>query len=53
MLVFSENPIDNPVEVKGSRAFYSPDLIALELTHQCPNRCRHCFLNAGIGEEMK
>lgn len=33
----------------GSRNYWTPELIAVELTHNCPLKCKHCYLNAGTG----
>lgn len=44
----------NPIElkIKGSKQYWTPKHIAIELTHNCPLRCKHCFLNAGIGSNI-
>lgn len=37
---------------RGYSNLYTPEHVTLELTHNCPLKCQHCFLNAGIGKEM-
>lgn len=34
----------------GSKEYWTPEMISIELTHSCPLKCAHCFLNAGNGE---
>lgn len=29
--------------VRGSKDYYTPEHITLELTHKCPLNCKHCF----------
>jgi len=37
---------------KGIRDYYTPEHVTMELTHNCPLKCKHCFVNAGIGREI-
>jgi len=37
----------------GSKEFWIPDFIVLELTEECPLRCKHCYLDAGHGTTME
>lgn len=41
-----------PVSIRGSEEYYVPELVVLELTHKCPLKCKHCFVNAGVGPNM-
>lgn len=34
---------------KGSREYWTPEALAIELTHKCPLKCKHCYINAGEG----
>ena len=36
----------------GSKEYWTPDIISIELTHKCPLRCKHCYVNAGVGENI-
>lgn len=38
--------------LKGSTEIYTPDFVTFDLTHNCPLKCEHCFINAGIGKSM-
>ncbi len=51
---FTEVPPEqqNALTVFGSRDYWTPDIISVELTHRCPLRCKHCFLSAGNGALM-
>lgn len=40
------------VKIKGSESYFVPELVVLELTHKCPLKCKHCFVNAGTGPSM-
>lgn len=40
------------LNIVGSDAYWTPDTIAVELTKNCPLKCRHCYLNAGVGENI-
>ncbi|RFT67186.1 radical SAM protein, partial [Bacillus clarus] len=40
------------VEVRGSKNYFVPELVILELTHKCPLKCKHCYVNAGNGPSM-
>ncbi len=37
------------VPVIGSEYSWIPEYIAIDMTNNCPLRCRHCYLNAGQG----
>lgn len=52
---FSESPVKeaHKLVIFGSRDYWTPDLVSVELTHNCPLKCRHCFLSAGKGETMQ
>jgi AdoMet-dependent heme synthase len=39
-------------KIIGNKNYWTPDIISLELTHNCPLRCKHCYLNAGSTGEM-
>lgn len=52
LLSYSETPIKNPIEIKGSEEYFVPELVVLELTHKCPLKCKHCFVDAGSGPSM-
>lgn len=43
---------ETPVDIRGSKEYFVPDSMILELTHNCPLRCKHCYANAGIGSSM-
>ena len=36
----------------GSCDYWTPDVLAIELTENCPLRCRHCYVNAGKGATL-
>ena len=40
------------ITVQGNTTYWTPDAVVLELTHNCPLSCRHCFLDAGHGNSM-
>lgn len=44
--------IEKQLEVYGSKDHWSPSVVALELTHNCPLHCKHCYVNAGKGLDM-
>ncbi|OOM11959.1 antilisterial bacteriocin subtilosin biosynthesis protein AlbA [Clostridium saccharobutylicum] len=39
--------------IQGSNEYWSPSVVSLELTHKCPLRCKHCYINAGEGKNMQ
>lgn len=41
------------LECFGSKDYWTPDLVSVELTHNCPLKCKHCFLSAGKGKTMQ
>lgn len=45
------NPIS--IRVTGSRDYWTPDSVVIELTHNCPLSCLHCFLDAGRGSNLE
>lgn len=52
-LLIEENKNKSKYEVfKGSLDYYTPDFVTLDVTHKCPLKCAHCFVNAGIGKSM-
>ncbi len=51
-LEYFSSPIFRKVLVKGSEEYYVPEVAVLELTHNCPLKCKHCYLDAGIGPSM-
>lgn len=42
----------NKIVISGSKDYWTPDLLSVEITHNCPLKCRHCFLSAGCGKTM-
>lgn len=36
----------------GGEDYWTPELVAIELTHKCPLKCKHCYINAGTGENI-
>lgn len=40
------------IHVLGSTQYWTPSHLALELTYNCPLRCKHCFVSAGTGPTM-
>ena len=40
------------VKKYGNREYWTPDLVAIELTHNCPLKCKHCYIDAGIGHNI-
>lgn len=53
-VALNAEPLNNDINIKyiGVKDFWTPDLISIELTHRCPLKCKHCFLDAGVGEMM-
>lgn len=41
------------LKVYGSKDYWSPSVVAIELTHKCPLLCKHCYVNAGKGDNME
>jgi radical SAM protein with 4Fe4S-binding SPASM domain len=52
LVKYNENQNFSPIQVRGSEDYYVPELVVLELTHKCPLKCKHCFVNAGVGPSM-
>lgn len=50
-----DNKLCTPVEIRvdGSKKYWTPLHVTIELTYNCPLRCKHCFVNAGTGAFMK
>ncbi len=42
-----DSPANTSVKVLGSRHYWTPSLIILELTHRCNLFCRYCYREAG------
>lgn len=49
---YNNNKNLTPCKIKGSKQYYTPEVVVLELTHNCPLKCKHCYLNAGVGDSM-
>jgi len=45
---FCKHPVDAHEMVKGSREFWVPTLLSVELTYRCNLKCKHCFIDAGL-----
>ncbi len=45
--------ISNIYNLEGSKDYWTPELLSVEITHKCPLACKHCFLSAGNGNVMK
>ena len=50
-LLLEETQRDSLVFI-GSSTYWTPNVIAIELTEACPLRCKHCYLDAGNGVTM-
>lgn len=50
--VNTEKQAAREITVVGSDSYWTPDTLAIELTENCPLKCRHCYLNAGVGNTM-
>jgi radical SAM protein with 4Fe4S-binding SPASM domain len=46
------SPCPVKLDILGSFEYWTPDQVIIELTHNCPLSCKHCYLNAGNGPEM-
>lgn len=51
-IIFNDVSHHSPVIIKGNQIYFSPDFMILELTHNCPLKCKYCYANAGIGASM-
>ncbi len=51
ILVELDQPSINIIK-NGSDEYYTPEHVTIELTHKCPLYCKHCFLDAGNGQEI-
>lgn len=40
------------IRISGSKDYWTPHIISLELTHNCPLRCKQCYISAGSGRSM-
>ena len=49
-----DHPVGNAqiIESQGSRDYWTPELLSIELTTKCPLYCKHCYVNAGAGTSM-
>jgi AdoMet-dependent heme synthase len=52
LMTYSGESFRAPVKVMGTKDFVTPEHIVLELTHRCPLKCLHCYLDAGDGPSM-
>lgn len=50
--VNAEKQTAREIILVGSDSYWTPDTLAIELTENCPLKCRHCYLNAGVGNTM-
>lgn len=50
---FERTPEYSPVVSVGSRDVVTVEQVLLELTYNCPLKCRHCFVEAGQGPTME
>ena len=39
--------VNKPISIFGSRDYWSPDALIIELTYNCILSCKHCYLDAG------
>ncbi|HDK7162297.1 TPA: radical SAM protein [Clostridium botulinum] len=51
-IILSDTPVKQKHDFKyiGNKNYWTPDMVCIELTHSCPLKCKHCFLDAGAGE---
>lgn len=50
---FSEIPVKKTELIQlGSLEYWTPDVLMIELTENCPLRCQHCYVNAGEGASL-
>lgn len=49
-----ETKYDNPINIKiyGSESYWTPKIVSIELTHKCPLKCKHCYVDAGEGKSI-
>lgn len=40
------------IKNQGSKDYWTPELLSIELTTKCPLHCKHCYVNAGIGTSI-
>ena len=52
LVKYADSPSNAPVPVLGTKNYLTPEHVVLELTHRCPLRCSHCYLDAGHGPTM-
>lgn len=48
--LYGEANHKNDLKILGCEDFWSLDLITIELTYNCPLKCKHCYANAGKGK---
>lgn len=51
-LIDKRKEIQSDIYVSGSKEYWTPMHIVLEMTHKCLLRCKHCFISAGDGMTM-
>ncbi len=52
-ICWSPNPSPEIIDIRGSKAYYTPDIIVIEITKKCPLSCKHCFQNSGPGNSLE
>lgn len=40
------------INTNGSSSYWTPKVILIELTKDCPLKCKHCYANAGSGDSI-
>lgn len=45
--------VNNRIIKVGGRDYWTPEMVAIELTHKCPLKCKHCYIDAGNGESIE
>lgn len=41
------------IKTLGSKEYWTPEVVAIEITHKCPLKCKHCYVDAGEGSSIE
>lgn len=53
-ITLNEKPMASALKIPqiGSKEFWTPYVLCIELTYMCPLKCKHCYLDAGKGDSI-
>ncbi len=51
-IYMSDIQLERKLCTYGDKSFWTPEMLSIELTHNCPLKCKHCYVEAGSGDSL-